>query len=499
MKGLYLNVDVSFAESPAADNSDLKTLVFQEYGLNGQVIFSDRLWKQEPVIKTNDEIFVVAGWFIYNGKLNNIECLYKGYSQHGSVIFNEIELGNFVIAHANHQGYRIFNDLVGLSTHYFKSEDGMLRIAPTAALLEQYTSLNEENVEFFNSQGHMFDSQTCLNHVYRLEPGAELQQNGLLKNYGSILDKTLVQPLEKVRDLFKEVTDVFDESDRALALSGGLDSRLMLTVTRYNYGYTYGPTNSGDRVIARHFSDEFEHYKEFSIRDALENVKASLACEYYFKHNSKWISGLIEAYTFARNNSNNAHVLFDGYLGDVFQRGTFIKFFGILGSIFKMFPFLYKLPISDRFILRKRYSALDDKQFSRLWQSYNERTKGLPLDNYQKVTFYETLYGRAARYVVNGGNITANQIFTDVPVFMSKKVFNSFIFNSFYDAVNYKHLAKIWKNVPQHYKTVRTDSGLKPETSPFLAPFVHVGYRFMLNYLPWMKNYGDEISRINNK
>lgn len=495
MKGLYLNVDKALCTKHKINGQKIDVVELDEFGLQGKLVYSNELWDRVPILNDEKRLFIVSGWFIYKNTLNNIDTLYRDFLDIGESVFAKIELGNFLIVLRFENELQIFNDLMGLSTHYYLVNEDRIRLAPTAALLAPYTSENKTNIAFMTNQGHLYDNHTTLNDVFRFEPGSKTNQDGEISIYGTILDKNDTRDLDQVPSLIKDVTEVFPKESRVLALSGGLDSRLMLAASEYQFGYTYGPEGSGDRVIARNYSDDFEKYFEFTIQMALgKNINSSDICAWFFKYNSTWIPSLMEAYSYARAHSGEAHVLFDGYLGDVFQRGTFIKFTGILGSLFKMFPFLYRFPFSERFILKQRYCALDNEQFESLYSSFLKRTKNLPLDGYQKVTFYETVYGRGARYVINGGNVTANQLFTDVPVFMSKKVFNSFIFKKFEDAVSYHHLAKVWRLIPEKYKTVRADSGLKPDTSPIIAPFINVCYRFMVRFVPSLKNYGAEIN-----
>lgn len=500
MKGLYLNIDNISELCEEVDGSDLKVLELSRFNLDGQLRYSSNLWKSEPYIYENKELFIISGWFIYRGELNNLHTLYNDFKQHGREVLSNVELGSFVLLTHIQDEIEVFSDLIGLSTHYYYAESGCIRVAPSAAFLEQYTDIDPENSSFLSSQGHLFDNYTSLKSVFRLDPGAYIDHKGTSHVYGSILNIDYMVELNKVPNLIKDVTDVFDLNSRALAISGGLDSRLMLAVTQYSFGYTYGPDDSGDRVIARFFANDFKKYEEFSIQEALDNrVNSSNLCDLYFKYSSSWLSGLMEAYSYARYKSGKAHVLFDGYLGDVFQRGNYIKFSGVLGSLFKMLPVLYRLPISDKYILKKRYRALNDRQFERLYASFISRTANLKLNSYQKVTYYEIMYGRGGRYVINGGNVTANQLFNVVPVFMSKKIFNSFIYRSFYRAVSYRHLSKVWELIPNKYKDVRADSGLKPNTPAILAPLVNVSYRFLLRYAPWMGNYGDEIKKIKKR
>jgi hypothetical protein len=502
MKGVYLNIGKPNVLANQVLATNLLIFDLCNYSLDGFIVYSKSEWSSQPYFKVNDEEFFVGGWFQLYGVINDIETLADLYKKNKQHAFSEIEAGNFVIIKKKADKISIINDLVGLSTHYYfisKEHNGLpiIRVAPSLTLLERYTEIDCFFKGILSSQGHLFDNYTCLKDVFRLNPASELTADGNCKAYSKLGNTQSMKNLTDVPSLIKNVVDPWPKKKRALAISGGLDSRLMLASSEYSYGYTYGPDNSGDRVIARVFKSCFDNYYEYSIQDAMKSSKRrSDECRFFFNHASSWLPGLLEAYGEARSHAGDADILFDGYLGDVFQRGNYLRFGGFVGSIFKMIPVLYKLPITAKYLIKKRYFKLNNVQFLSLWQSFQERTNGLLLNDYQKVTYYELFYGRGGRYVVNGGNITANQLFTVIPVFMSKSMLELLLKSDLADAVSYKNLPALWCNVEDKYKQLRADSGISPNTSPIIAPFVNVGYRFLLHYAPWMGNYGDEIKKI---
>ena len=52
-----------------------------------------------------------------------------------------------------------------------------------------------------------------------------------------------------------------------------------------------------------------------------------------------------------------------------------------------------------------------------LYQDFCERTVGLELDDYAKVTYYEFLWGRGARFINNGALIMNGPIRYSCPYF----------------------------------------------------------------------------------
>lgn len=499
MKGLYLNVDTTF-DDIAFKSDYLDFFELNSYGVEGGIVYSALDWPNDPYFKSKGCDYFIAGWFLLNGELNNLPKLVSKYEEIGIDAFFDIELGNFTLLKSANGKLTVVNDFLGLSTHFYSLQEGKLRVSPSLTLLSKYTEVDRKFETFINTQGHLFDNFTALKNVYRLPPAGLVSDCGNTESYLYINKLTNDFALQDIPEKISELVECWPYSRRALAISGGLDSRLMLASSKFSFGYTYGPEDSVERIIAREFAGDFDRHEEFSVSAITSQSNRALQeSEFFFRYSATWIPGLLESYEHARTLAQDADVLFDGYLGDVFQRGNFLKFGGALGSFLKLFPSLYCFNFSPRFILRKRYKNLNDELFHLVFNSYLERTKDWQLNDYQKVTMYELLYGRGARYVINGGNITANQFFTDVPVFMSKTILGTFINSSLKGAVLYKNLALIWDKTLEKYKKLPTDSGLRPSTHYLSAPFVNMGYRLLMHYVPWMGDYSDEIKRLDKK
>ena len=128
--------------------------------------------------------------------------------------------------------------------------------------------------------------------------------------------------------------------------------------------------------------------------------------------------------------------------------------------------------------------------------NYKVKTANLALNDYQKVTYYEFVYGRGGRYTVFGSNVLAAQFFTIVSPFASRIVFDSFIQQDYSRAVSYRNLKKIWSKTASKYKSQVVESGYSPQTPAAFIPFIQLTYRLMFHFIPSRANYGVKLKRM---
>lgn len=168
-----------------------------------------------------------------------------------------------------------------------------------------------------------------------------------------------------------------------------------------------------------------------------------------------------------------------------------MTFKGIEGELLKLFPWLYKLlNWNEKTLLLKRNKSLSSEEFDLLYKDYVSKTEKLSLNDYQKVTYYEFLYGRGGRYAVFGSNILAAQFFTVASPFADKKVFNTVIHQDFSASVRYVSMRKIWQKVLPKYRTEKVESGYTPKSPTWLIPYTQLAYRLMFHLIPSRANYG---------
>ena len=193
----------------------------------------------------------------------------------------------------------------------------------------------------------------------RLPPGVVLYSNNKLKPYIDLLDIELLD-IEKIPARFSSIIEPFPKERRQLPISGGLDSRLILAVNEFTYGYCYGPQDSGDRPIARCFAHEFEQYEEFEFTSPKRKGNEIKVYEEITETPVSFLRPeFLASYRYVSEQRPSANVIFDGYLGDTLQRGAYLNLGGALGEVFRFFPLLYAFTkLNAKFIMERRYSNL---------------------------------------------------------------------------------------------------------------------------------------------
>ena len=441
MRGLYINCDGR--EIPASielAKKYSKTFVFPESIGAGQVIYNAAEWSKEPVFVYNEHTFVVAGWFIYQGQRNNIDQLAKDIIANGIKVINDVDIGSFVIYWHNGADASIIVDPIGLSSHYIDLHAKQLIIAPSVKVLFNEASHTKNAIfaSILAKKDHLFGDFTLYDGIERLTPACVYSITEKV-NYAS-LDKSLIVPLEELGGQITTLSEYWPEQERILPISSGLDSRFILANSKFSNGFTYGPDNSPEINISKQFSNEFTDYYAYDYcmpplykDDQQVNDEMSFGV-------LKPIERLLTNYVHVKERFKDANAFFDGYCGDVFQRGTFLNFKGKLGEIFKILPWYYRLLKWDaETILRKRNQVLSEEEFALFYQDYKERTDHLALDDYQKITYYEFLFGRGGRYAIYGSNILAAQVFTIVSPFSHRVILTSLLHQEFFDGVMYKN------------------------------------------------------------
>ncbi len=496
MRGLYVNTSVEQVAQTidffAQHNHQLSDTVA---GVDVTMVYSRYDWKAEPVYTVPEALgggkIFCHGWFIFNGERNNLTALAEAYLHDSHAVFDKIPFGVFVIAHINGNGEtKIVSDTFGVSTHFVRCESGKIELAPTVKAFRNLPKPDEALLATVKAQGHLFGNFTAYPGIERMDAGAVLADDGTLSKYVRF-DFTRSDPalLSSIPELTGKMIEHWPLEDRTLPLSGGMDSRLALTHQRFAFGYTYGPESSGDRPVARQYQDCFERYYEFEFSEpqTLDNEKA--LTDTFFFGVAVAVPRLPTVYYHTFEKAQGSYALFDGYLGDVVQRANYIKYGGPMGSILKLFPWLYHLRFSVRSILRRRYKALTDEVFERLMADYHRHTDHLELDDYQKITYYEFIYGRGGRYAVSGGNIVAGQCYTIVPFFLIRESFDILISQRYVDTVQYRQVGRIWSKAADRFRKPLSDSGISPMTPYWLVPFINIFYRIRLHYLPGFGSY----------
>lgn len=492
MRGMYVNCDSS--QLPASVNLSRKyskEFIFPaEIGV-GKVIYDEIEWPNPPIFKSSSDTFVAAGWFIYKGVKNNLATLSTDILEKGSHVLNSVEAGVFMLYWWDGDKARVINDPLGLSTHFIDFTSNELKVAPSVKVLYQEEShrISKEMQSVLTKKNHLFGNYTLFDGIERLSPGGVYSFEGAEQYFD--IESQVVSDLSELGKSISKLASYWIKENRILPLSAGLDSRFLLANSTFEYGFTYGPENSPEINITGQYSSEFTQYYSFDFCEkALEDSEPKILEEMSYGVINP-IPRLLTNYLHVKAVFPKANAFFEGYLGDVFQRGTFITFKGALGEIFKIFPWVYKIcKFNDEFLLKKRYKELTSEELDLLLNDYKNKTQNLHLDDYQKVSYYEFLYGRGGRYAIFGSNILAAQVYTVVSPFTHLKIFTNLIKQDFSASVSYKSMKRLWSSVKNKYKKVKVESGYSPNTLAFVIPYIQIIYRLMFHFIPSRANYG---------
>ena len=333
-------------------------------------------------------------------------------------------------------------------------------MAPSPHFIKEGRQQDPELCATLERQDHLFGNLTAYADIRRLEPGAIITPGRADAYFNFLPDSRGARPLQEV---LRQALALFQGRKRMLPISGGLDSRLLLACGDFDYGYTFGPAETGDRPVARRFAGCFADYHELSLMDLeypgrLREAGRQLldgVCARPFVE-------LLPVYRHLHRRWGAGCRFFDGFGGDVLQRALYLTHGGIVGGLAKLFPWITMHAFDPLRLLRRRYAGLPPGAADRLIETYYRKTEPWDLDEPRKLTLFELLYGRGARYIINGGTILSGQYFTAVQPFLIPAVFRAFGTIDPYDALTYRALQDLWRQLPEGFSQVPTYSGFKP-------------------------------------
>lgn len=503
MRGLYLNCTngvIPASSSYVASNS-IEMNLPDDIGIaHGSLVYNPKEWSCKPEIRVGEHYFAIAGWFVYKRGRNRLDVLSQALISSGIQVLNDIEAGSFIFYWWNGEEGIVVNDYMGLSTHYIDLKSESLKVAPSVKCIYQplVHTVNPLLKSIMDKKDHLFGDHTLYTGIERLSPGSGYSELG--KQEYLSLSKEDALPLDELASQVGRLVDRWPVKHRLLPISGGLDSRFILASNNFEFGFTYGPETSPERKVASHFQSEFQQYHSYNYTDIPKlDIEDDFLEEVAFGVHKKITPSLFSNYDYVSKQFPEAEFFFDGYIGDALQRGTYIQLKGGLGELLRLFPVLYRFELSAKFLMRRRYKEFDDDEFVFLFTDFTDKTQHLKLNAYQKVTFYEALYGRGARNIVFGGNVLVSQIFTSVSPFTSKSVFNSLLHHDFSGAVSYKTIKRLWSKVNQKYRTVPVESGYSLTTPRLVIPYIQLLFRLMLHFIPSRANYSVTLKRKDSK
>ncbi len=456
--------------------------------------YDSREWEKEPVSIIEDSILAISGWYVYKNRKNDIHKLHCDFIKYGYLeTISNIECGSFVIYYKDEMNEIFFADPFGLKPHYYCKSNSGLSISPSPSLLNN--EIDPGKLSILEKRGHLFGDLTIFKGVSLIEAGFayDIKNNEKFKYYDH-LKATCIDN----GDIINYISDklkFWDAKEKSIALSAGFDSRFLFASTETSFSYCWGPFKSKDRRVARALTGDLKQHQHIGF---LFKKREASDCE---KRISKLLldgvvnnfrEQFIANYAYVDSLSHHQQVAIDGYLGDVLQRGVYNNFSGKLGEVLKLFPFFYRFGFSAQFIMRKRYQSLNDSEFEVLKNDFLFRTSNLNLSEMQKVTYYEFVYGRGARFITTGSQVMNGTCKTVISPFAFPVVFKSMLLSVSPKTMEYKTLQEIWKNISTDISSITSEGMYSPRTKPVLIPFVNFFGRVLTNYVPRFKNYGQE-------
>jgi hypothetical protein len=466
MKGLYLNVPG--AEPAIAQLDELlgvETAVARAHHVaypNIVVGYHPEAWPQGPIVDEPGLFGAASGWLVFRGKLGDLGGFVRAFAEARARgderrVLSELE-GAYVTVLCLGEETLVVTDPFGLHPHYFADEPWS-QIAPSPHFLKEGRPSVPEHAAILRAENHLFGNLTLYRGIERLEPGAITTRRGVDRWFHYECER---RDVREVRDLMRGGIAWFREAKSVLPLSGGLDSRLIALCGSFDYAYTFGPADTGDRPVARRFAGRFREYKEFSLLEipyaaAVRNSASALfdgVCPRPFLELTAVYQHLNRAW--------GGGFFFDGYLGDVLQRGTYLTHGGLRGSLAKLLPSVTLHGFDPLGLLRRRHPTLSAESFALVANLFRKKTADLPLDDPHKAVLFEILYGRGARYTTNGGTVLSGQFWTPVHPFFFVSVFQRLFGQNLEDTVFYRTMRRVWSVLPRSDTEVPTYSGFNP-------------------------------------
>jgi len=472
MKGLFLNVPGAEHAIEALDRllGTQARIARAHAPALGEIVvnYHPVAWPGGPIVDAADaSLFAAAsGWFSFRGRIGDLHGFATAFAEASARgerererVLAEIDAGAFVIIVRAGGVAAIVTDPFGLHPHYF-ADAPLSRIAPSPHFLSEGRAALPAGAAILRAKNHLFGNLTAYEGIERLEPGCVITRGGAARyfRYESALYDARRVPETLAAELAR-----FAGAKTILPISGGLDSRLLALAARFDHGYTFGPRDTGDRPVARRFANRFDDYREFSLLDLeYPNAHREAARVIFDGVCEKPFVEILSVYRRLHEAWGGECFFFDGYLGDVLQRATYLTYGGVAGSIAKLFPWITLTRFDPLTILRRRHPALSQESFRAVAAIFESTVGAMPLDGPHKLLLFEILYGRGARYTTNGGSILSGQYWPSVQAFFLPPVFRLLFGQDLASSLLYRTVRDIWRAVPRDAAEVPTYSGFKP-------------------------------------
>ncbi len=473
MRGFYLGIQ--HPDRPITPHALIpETLACDIPGVGTATLLYNRDdWRDGPEYRNLERgaSVRVSGWFVYRNAYNDLaafgEDLFDALDR-GSVdkAFEGIQAGAFMML-VVHNGKPMFlTDPLGLHPHYAPDGDPFRGLSPIPSLLS--TTLDPLRSGILDKHGHLFGDETAFEGISRVSPGYRF---GPGTRHRLPFPATLPDAVQGTFSSLQSLLKVFPrDRPRILPLSGGLDSRLILAAGDFDFGYTMGPSMTGDRPIARTYAHLFREYDEFSMTDLVYPTSyrdAGLAITRGLV--DKPFLELLVVYDRIAEHWGPGGLFFDGYAGDALQRFTCIAPLGKRGTLAKLWPRTLLRKADPYALLSARYPSLDGAEKKLLFATFDRTTESVSLDAARRVLLFEIVGGRCARYAITGGTLLSSLFFTPIQPFYFFDIFSRLLGADPEDGMRYRSVRTVWNEVPDAFCTMPTYAGFKPRSHPEIS------------------------------
>ncbi len=377
-------------------------------------------------------------------------------------LFQDLDFGSFIALVARPEGVFAITDPFGLAAHYWESGPDGPRLAPSLWFLARDRTPDPSLQAFLETRQYLVGNLTPYPGIQRLMPGAvtDLGSGDHWRWFdyggGTFCPERFLQAI-------KAPWVAFGDRPSVLPLSGGLDSRLLLTCRDHSYGLTFGPAESGDRPVARRFADRFQTYDAFSLFDLdLRATDKTVADRLVFGSATQPNAPALA--TFRRpwqKLSGQAPVVFDGYLGDVLQRGSYFGHRGVTSRAARLLPELTFWLYTPPQLLERRHLALSPEHRALVMTQFKTLRDFMNVEDWHAMLLFEILFGRGGRWM-STGSLFPHQYLTTVMPFYAPAAFRTLFAASAPDMTSFRVLEAIWRRLPEAVSKVPTPEGVVP-------------------------------------
>lgn len=507
MKGLYLNIPNAAALIQCVDHLlGVETCVASAFhGAAGEVVISHHPadWPDGPVFSdpSRELLGASSGWLSFRGKAGDLRALVLALSnavtdEEKSRVLEDVDGGSFVLLLAQGSHFRIISDPFGLHPHYVRRAPGPVRLAPSPFFLKGAAAADQDQLLILDRMNHLVGDSTAYPDVTRVPPGAIVDRDRA--HFYFDYTPTVFEPREIVKDL-GSIARSFEGRRRVLPLSGGLDSRLLLATGTFECGFTFGPQDRGDRPIARRFADRFDQgYDEFSLLDLEYPGRLAVAAKVIFDGTcARPFRELLSVFARLVENWGGDSIFFDGYLGDVLTRWSWLNVPTLRDQILRSLPGLRIAKARDIELLRQRYAEVPPDSYRKVLDAYSQMPVGRHLDPLRRMVLFEILYGRGARYIINGNGIMAGQFFTSVQPFFFPRVFRRLFAMTPRAGLGFDGLRELWALLPSDLSHARNLEGYAPAWPAEISRVVWFVNTVLRKLAPRaVRDYGDELRQV---